>query len=141
MKKLIALLLAALMLLSLAACAAKPAETKTEAPAKTEEPAKTEQPAETEEAPAAAEGKYDVTGLENVTIVFATANAAANIESIYANRFMELRSILTLITALPCPLQWQAFSVTDLSRSETENVSISPIRSFIPIFTVWLNNI
>ena len=90
MKKLIALLLAALMLLSLAACAAKPAETKTEAPAKTEEPAKTEQPAETEEAPAAAEGKYDVTGLENVTIVFATANAAANIESIYANRFMEL---------------------------------------------------
>ena len=91
MKKLIALLLAALMLLSLAACAAKPAETKTEEPAKTtEEPAKTGQPSGTEEAPAAAEGKYDVTGLENVTIVFATANAAANIESIYANRFMEL---------------------------------------------------
>ena len=59
MKKLIAMLVTAVMLLTMASCFA--------------------------EAPT-----YDVSGEKPITVVFATANATANIESVYANRFMEL---------------------------------------------------
>lgn len=38
----------------------------------------------------AEDASYDVSGCDPVEIVFATANASANIESVYANRFMEL---------------------------------------------------
>ena len=55
MKKLLALLLAAAMLLTFAACASKPAETQTPAETTTEEPAApaAETETKTEEAPAA----------------------------------------------------------------------------------------
>lgn len=38
----------------------------------------------------AEDASYDVSGCDPVEIVFATANASANIESVYAQRFMEL---------------------------------------------------
>ena len=54
MKKLLALLLAAVMVFSLAACGAEtPAPAATEAPAVTEAPAETETPADPTEEPAA----------------------------------------------------------------------------------------
>lgn len=84
MKKLIALLLAATMTLSLVACGAK--EEPAEAPAATEEAA-TEEVSTEEAAPA---GEYDIEGLDEVTIVFSSAAAPSTIDSIFANRFMEV---------------------------------------------------
>ena len=79
-KKVIAMLLVATMALSLVACGSKE-----EAPA--EEP-KTEEEAPAEEP--AAEGEYAIEGLDEVTIVFSSAAAPSTIDSIYANRFMEV---------------------------------------------------
>lgn len=94
MKKLLALLLAALMLLSMAACAAKTEPAKTDEPAKTEEPAKTddstpaEAPAEEAEAPAA--GAYDLTGCDALKITLPLPNGVTAVDTVYAEKWMEL---------------------------------------------------
>lgn len=75
MKKSFALFLSVVMILSLVACGQK------------EEPA----PAAPEKEPAAStEVKEEAKELEPIEISFATANATANIESNYSERFMEL---------------------------------------------------
>ena len=84
MKKLLALLLALVMVFSLCACGAKeeaPAAPAEEAPA-----------APAEEAPAApvAEGEYDLTGCKPVKLVFANPSSSTEVQSIYAKQFCEM---------------------------------------------------